>query len=386
MMSPASIPWIQLVSHAVPILFLCALATVILVADLWWREHDRTPLLGAAVIGCLFAAGFDRLTWMGGIVVLIAAALTICAAGAYLRERRLPMGEFLALFLYGVAGIWLMIATTNLLMIFIGLETLSLSAYVLAAFHRAERRSVEAGIKYFLLGSVAAAFLLFGIAFLYGGTGTTDLQAMAQVIGGTQGAMERVYSVIGAALILVGLGFKIAAVPFQFWTPDVYEGAPLPVTAFFATGVKAGAFLVLWRAAEALTTLGGPAWTSVVTVLAVATMTVGNCAALMQEDVKRMLAYSSIAHAGYALIGVLVMGGAPLLFYLTAYTVMTMGAFAVVIALGTEAKERTAIFAFAGLGSDRPWLAAAMTLFLLSLAGVPPTVGFFAKYYLFQAA
>lgn len=400
-----SINWLQLAGHAVPILFLFGLATILLMADLWWREHDRTPLTIAAVIGISFAGvlawvrwqgaataknvamlQFDRITWMGGIIILLSALLTIIPAASYLRHRRLPIGEFLALMLYGVVGMWVMIATTHLLMVFLGLETLSLAAYVLAGYHRTERRSIEAAMKYFLLGAVAAAFFLFGLAFIYGGTGTLDLMVIAQIIAGSQATIDRLYTVMGIAFLLVGIGFKIAAVPFQFWAPDVYEGAPLPVTAFFATGVKAGAFIVLWRVADSLAAMATVPWHEVIWGLAVLTMTIGNLAALVQDDVKRMLAYSSIAHAGYALVAIHVMGGASLLFYLVGYTIMTVGAFAAVTALGTETQERTALANFSGLGTRSPWLAAAFAVFLLSLAGVPPTVGFFAKYYLFQSA
>lgn len=400
-----SINWVDLASHAVPMIFLFGLATICLLADLWWREYDRTPITIVAVAGICFAAGlawvrwqeavspkgvamlyFDRITWMGGLILLLAALLTLIPAMGYLRDRRLPIGEFIALLLYGVVGMWLMIATTHLLMVFLGLETLSLAAYVLAGYHRSERRSIEASLKYFLLGAVAASFFLFGLAFLYGGTGALDLMVVSQIVTGAQTAINRLYTVIGVAFLLVGLSFKIAAVPFQFWVPDVYEGAPLPVTAFFATGVKAGAFIVLWRVADSLAPMAAVPWREVIWGLAVVTMTVGNLAALAQEDVKRMLAYSSIAHAGYALIAIQVMGGASLLLYLVAYTIMTIGAFVALMALGSESQERTALSHFTGLGSRRPWLAAAMAVFLLSLAGVPPTVGFFAKYYLFQSA
>lgn len=400
-----SIHWIDVAGHAVPILFLLGLATILLLADLWWREHDRSPLVAATVIGLLFTMGlawvrwgeavapkgvamlhFDRLTWMGGMIFLLAAILTVIPAMHYLRDRCLPIGEFVALLLFGVAGMWLMIATTHLLMIFLGLETLSLSAYVLAGYHRADRRSIEAGIKYFLLGAVAAAFFLFGLAFLYGGTGALDLMVIGQIANDATTPIARLYTMLGIALVIVGIGFKVAAVPFQFWTPDVYEGAPLPVTAFFATGVKAGAFIVFLRLAEGLSSVADLPWREVVWGLAVATMTMGNLAALAQEDMKRMLAYSSIAHAGYALIAIVTASGASLLFYLVAYTIMTIGAFVAIGALGTATQERTALSHVAGLGSRRPWLAAVLAVFLLSLAGVPPTVGFFAKYYLFQAA
>lgn len=396
---------LQLASEAVPILFLVGLATVILIADLWWREQTKAPLTAIVTLGLGFTmalawskwerAGlpraaallyFDRITWMGGLVVLAATLLAYVSAVSYVRARDLPIGEFSALLLYGAAGMWLMIATTHLLMVFLGLETLSLAAYVLAGFHRTERRSIEAAIKYFLLGAIAAAFLLFGLAFLYGGTASLDLLEIARVVGAGQLPLDRLYTMTGAAFLTIGLGFKIAAVPFQFWTPDVYEGAPLPVTAFFATGVKAGAFVVLLRVAQQLLPAMPVPWEGVLWFLAIATMTVGNLAALIQEDVKRMLAYSSIAHAGYALIAIGIVGAPSLFFYLIAYTVMTIGAFTVLIALSRETREETDLAVFTGLATRQPWLAAAMAVFLLSLAGVPPTIGFFAKYYLFQAA
>ncbi|MBI4366092.1 MAG: NADH-quinone oxidoreductase subunit N [Deltaproteobacteria bacterium] len=406
-----AMPLGDVVAHAMPLLFLAVVAMLLLVASCFWRPAGGGAERGAdvsvigAVLGCLIAGGlawvrfrgqevpqtamlfaFDRIGWLGGLFLLAATIPTLLLAGPYLRERRLPLPEFVALVLFGVVGMWTMILTTHLVMIFLGLETLSLAAYVLAGYHRAARPSIEAGVKYFLLGAIAAGFLLFGLAFLYGGTGSFDLRTIAQTVFAEITGFHRLYTLIGIALICVGLAFKIGAVPFQFWTPDVYTGAPLPVTIFFATAVKIGAFCVFWRVGEAVTPMLGGVWQQAMWGLAVATMLLGNLAALAQDDLKRMLAYSSIAHAGYALIALVIGHGASLFFYLAAYAIMTIGAFATLMALGSEGRERTTLADVAGLGTTHPRHAFVLALFLFSLAGIPPTVGFFAKYYLFQAA
>jgi NADH-quinone oxidoreductase subunit N len=405
-----NMPWQELADLAMPIMLLICLAIAVLGLDLIRKPMAKSGVVPLALCGTLLVMWlgvprwiaaetpqpmalwfFDRISWVGAMVVLGITALSILMAPTYLRNRNLPRGEYLALLLFGVVGLWVMMATHHLMMMFIGLETLSIGAYVLAAYHRNEDRSIEAGLKYLIIGAVASAFLLLGMAYLYGGTGTLDLLAY-QSFGGEDLPNSTLYVKIGAACLLAGFGFKLAAVPFQWWAPDVYAGAPLPVTAFFATAVKCGAFIALWRIVTALAPLTGVLWGEMFWWLAVATMTIGNLAALTQTDLKRMLAYSSIAHAGYALIALVVTASGEsgvvvsLLFYLIAYSLMTLGAFAVLIALGGHDHEATDLSAVSGLARRRPWLAAAFALFLLSLAGLPPTVGFFGKYYLFSMA
>ncbi len=408
------INWTQLTTQALPLFLLTGLAIIVLFIELFRKPEagvaGRSWALPVAVIGTVLVMWlvlprwleattsssialwyFDRIGWVGALIVLGATLFAMLLSSQYLRTRNLPRGEFLALMLFGAVGLWCMIATHHLIMVFIGIETLSLAAYVLAAYYRSQRTSIEAGIKYFLMGSVASAFLLFGLAFLYGGTGTLDLLEYKNLGTVALESANQLYTYIGIACVLIGFAFKIAAVPFQWWAPDVYTGAPLPVTAYFATAVKAGAFIALWRLVDALVGVTGANWHQLFWWIAVLTMSLGNLAALTQSDMKRMLAYSSIAHAGYALITlVIVERGGPvvitsLLFYLIAYALMTIGAFAVLIAM-SPTEERTLLDDVAGLASRRPGLAAVFAVCLLSLAGIPPTLGFFSKYYLFQTA
>ncbi len=277
-------------------------------------------------------------------------------------------------------------------MMFLGIETLSLAAYVLAAYQRTATRSIEAGLKYFILGAVASAFVLMGIAFVYGATGLIDLGGLRSVAFTNLTHTDQVFLLFGSASLLIGLAFKISAVPFHWWAPDVYQGATLPVTMFFATAVKAGAFIALWRVVDALQLLPTSTLLALFWWLAVLTIALGNLAALRQDDMKRMLAYSSIAHAGYAVVALCITAGGDsavithLLFYLIGYSIMTIGAFTVLIILSGGDKEHTKLKDVTGLAKRNPGLAAIYSLFLLSLAGVPPTIGFFAKYYVFQAA
>jgi NADH-quinone oxidoreductase subunit N len=266
---------------------------------------------------------------------------------------------------------------------------MSISIYVLAGIMRDDAKSVEAAFKYFLLGAFASAFLLYGIALIYASTGTLDLGGIGRVLAERAWISGLPILITGLALLIVGFGFKIALVPFHMWTPDVYEGAPTSITAFMATGVKAAGFAAFVRVfLYALPSLQ-PYWTEIMWILAVATMTVGNIIALSQSNIKRMLAYSSIAHAGYILVAFVAgnaLGQSSILFYLLAYVFMNIGAFTVVILLGKKGEENTLISDYAGLGLQHPLLAAAMAIFMFSLAGVPPMAGFMAKFYVFSAA
>jgi len=285
-------------------------------------------------------------------------------------------------------GHCVMVTANELIMIFIGLEISSISSYILAGYLRDDKRNNESALKYFLLGSFATAFLLYGISWAYGITGSTNLEAVRHAIE-TPGFDSFALAGVAAALIFVGLGFKISAAPFQVWAPDVYQGAPAPVSAFLSVGPKAAAFAVLLRVF--LTAFGPIAdrWTPLVWGCALATMCVGNLAAIKQTNIKRMLAYSSIAHAGYVLVAVTAhsdTGAAAAMFYLAAYALTNIGAFAVVTYFARKGEKYVAIEDFSGLAQRQPMMAAMMTIFLLSLIGVPLTGGFFGKFYIFKSA
>jgi NADH-quinone oxidoreductase subunit N len=326
--------------------------------------------------------------WLVGLV----AFLVILAADSYLERENLAAAEFYALILFATAGMGVLASAQELLTAFIGLEMSSISSYVLAGYRRDSVKSSESAVKYFLLGSFATAFFLYGIALVYGASGSTNLMQIASADPGSN--LLR----LGLALILVGLGFKVAAAPFQVWTPDVYEGAPTPVTALFAAGPKAATFALLLRI---FTTIHAATdfWFWAFWILAVVTMFVGNLGALVQTNVKRMLAYSSIAHAGYTLVAFAAVttmkldpetGAAPayaaVLFYLLGYSLVKVGAFTIVSEIGGQGERYLTLDDFAGLGTRQPFAAAAMTLFLLSLLGMPITAGFFGKFYVFKAA
>ncbi len=330
----------------------------------------------------------DRYRLFANWVLLGGAALSLVVAIPYVAQQRLREGEFHALFLFAVVGMMFMASSRDLMLIFLGLELMSIGMYALVGFNRRDRRSAEAGLKYFLLGAFASAFLLFGIALVYGATGSVNVAVIAESV--SAGSAIHAFLVPGVALLVIGFGFKVAAVPFHMWAPDVYEGAPTPVTAFMAAAVKAAAFIAFARVFIVGLHDVYPQWWAMLWWLAAVTMVVGNVIALVQSDVKRMLAYSSVAHAGYLLVALVVANGtavAALMFYLLIYTVMTVGAFAVVISvasLGPRADSR--IERFRGLGSKRPMLCVLMTVLLLSLAGFPGTAGFIAKYQLLLGA
>jgi len=323
------------------------------------------------------------------LIFASAAALSILIALSYLGDRGLQRGEYYALLLFSTAGMMLMAAATDLMVVFLGLEIMSIALYVLAAFNRQRLGSGEAGMKYFILGAFATAFFLYGVALIYGATGSTNLNQIGLWFAANATGNDPI-ALVGLALLLVGFAFKIAAVPFQWWTPDVYHGAPTSVTAFMSVGAKAAGFAALIRVL--MVSFGSVFtvdWQIVVAALAVLTMTVGNIAALAQKDIKRMLAYSSIAHAGYILVGVApgsMDGVKAVLFYLLAYTFMNIGAFAVVAVLERRSAIGSNISDYAGLASRKPVLALVMLLFMFSLTGIPPFIGFWGKLYVFWAA
>jgi len=316
------------------------------------------------------------------------AALAVLLSWDYVRRTRIDHGEYWALLLCATLGMIVMAASNDLITIFLGLELMSLALYVLVGFRRTRLESNEAALKYFLLGAFASAFLLYGIALLYGATGTTNLTRMAAFLADSP-LLSNPLLIVGRLLVLVGLGFKIAAVPFHMWTPDAYEGAPTTVTGYMSAGAKAAGFAALLRVAQlALPDLQSD-WRPVLTWIAILTMTVGNVAALLQNNLKRMLAYSSIAHAGYVLVAVIAGGadgGSAAMFYLAVYSLMNLGAFGILALLGRGTEERVLVSDLAGFGFRQPLLGLAMAVFMLSLGGIPPTAGFMGKVYVFSVA
>jgi NADH-quinone oxidoreductase subunit N len=356
-----------------------------LAAALWAAvvaQSDPGPAFQGMVIVDGFATFFR-------VLVIVVGILAVLISFEYLKRERAESGEYYALILFSVAGQCLMAVANELIMIFIGLEISSIATYVLAGYLRDDKRNNESAVKYFLLGSFATAFLLYGIAWIYGSTGTTDLAEIRRVLAAPEIAPAGIAVGAAAALILVGLFFKVSAAPFQIWAPDVYQGAPAPVTAFMSAGPKAAAFAVFLRIFMTAFQPAASRWVSIVWVAALATMVVGNFAALAQANLKRLLAYSSIAHAGYVLVAVAAhseTGVQAVMFYLAAYAFMNVGAFAVVSHLAREGERYVAVDDLAGLGSRQPVTAALLTVFLLSLIGVPLTGGFFGKFYVFKAA
>ncbi|MGH9022433.1 MAG: NADH-quinone oxidoreductase subunit N, partial [Acidimicrobiia bacterium] len=324
----------------------------------------------------------DRFAVLARVAILVACSLSILISEGYARREGFDRPEYVALLLLSSSGMLLMTSANDLVMVFLALEVLSIALYVLSAFDRRRRESEEAGIKYFVLGAFSSAVLLYGIALVYGATGTTSLPGIASFLARTV-VLEDGLLLAGLALLFVGLGFKVAVVPFHTWTPDVYQGAPSPVTGFMAAGAKAAGFAALIRVLVGAFEAYRLDWELPVQIIAVATLLVGSVLAVVQEDVKRMLAYSSISHAGYVLIGVVVAGGAGIaaaLFYLLSYAFLVIGSFAVVSVVAGRGDARHRLSDYRGLGKRRPALAAALTLFLLAQAGVPLTSGFVAKF------
>lgn len=321
------------------------------------------------------------------LIFLLGTALTLLISIKYVEDERVQHGEYFVLILFATLGMMIMAGGTELMTLFIGLELMSISLYALAGFTRSRLVSNEAAMKYFLLGSFATGFLLYGMALLYGATGTTYLMGISNFI--VNNHVKTPMLIVGMALLVIGFGFKIAAVPFHMWAPDVYQGAPSPITAFMSAGPKAAAFAAFVRIfMEALPGLHDE-WVTLIWILAALTMTVGNVIALVQDNIKRMLAYSSIAHAGYVLVAFLSageLGISSIMYYMLAYTLMNIGAFAIISVMGGAGEERVCVADYNGLGYSHPIAALAMSLFLFSLAGIPPTAGFMGKFYIFSAA
>ncbi|HEY2018696.1 MAG TPA: NADH-quinone oxidoreductase subunit N [Bryobacteraceae bacterium] len=356
-----------------------------LVAALGGSVYAFTTQQGPAFGGMLMVDGFATFF---RVLVIGVGILTILPSYRFLETQDAETSEYHALLLFSIAGQCLMAASNDLIMVFIGLEVSSISSYVLAGYLRDDKRANESALKYFLLGSFATAFFLYGVALIYGATGTLNLSAVRSAVAG-QNAPDPIIIAVAAALMFVGLGFKVSAAPFQLWAPDVYQGAPTPITGFFSAGPKAAAFAVFLRIFMTAFDPVTNNWWPLVWGSALLSMTIGNFAALLQSNIKRMLAYSSIAHAGYVLVALTAhsdIGTAAAMFYLAAYAFMNLGAFAVVSHLSGKGERYQNVDDFAGLAQKQPLTAAMLTIFMLSLIGVPLTGGFFGKFYIFKAA
>jgi NADH-quinone oxidoreductase subunit N len=398
-----------------PLLLLVAAGLSIMMVDAFSKDRSGLALItamslfaAAAVAGAIAVRGdivapeqiarylaVDKLGLFFDVVICFGAGLSALLAGGYLKEHGLERGEFYVLLIFTAFGAMVLARAVDLLSIFLGLETMSLGAYALVAYRRTSARAVEGAVKYFLLGSFTAAILLFGSALLYGATAHTDLAGIQEAV--SSGAADPVLTIIALAMILVSLAFKVGAVPFHMWVPDSYEGAVTPVTTFMSVAVKAAAFAVLVRVLAG--TFGDEVsmdpftgWTPVIVLLAVVTMVWGNLAALVQSSVKRMLAYSSVAHAGYVLVGLAAtyevgpIAVSAVLYYVAAYTVSNVLAFGSLILIGSKGKEAVSYEDLAGAGRRHPAAAVPFVIGVLSLLGMPPTAGFFGKYYVFSAA
>lgn len=391
-----------------PVLVLAGFGMIVLMVDIFSSRKmgEKNFLAYLSLIGVVIAAfvsrsftgttlfsfygvyTIDNYALFFQFVFLLCAGLTILISKNYIQRENINHGEYYTLILFSTIGMILMASGADLLNIFIGLEIMSISIYILVGMKRTRLTSNEASLKYFLLGAFSTGFLLYGIAMVYGATGTINLRQIAVFLAGKGGAVDPLL-LAGMGLIIVGLGFKVASVPFHAWVPDVYEGAPTAITAFMAVGPKAAGFAALMRIFFTAFSQAHHDWEKAIWVLAVLTMTTGNIIALAQTNIKRMLAYSSIAHAGYLLIALVAannMSVSAVLFYLLAYLFMNIGAFAVVIVVSQKEDSFLKISDFNGLAFKHPRLAIAMTLFLLSMAGVPPTAGFVGKFYIFSSA
>ena len=413
---PGDLGWIS------PYLILVLVGLLLVLAEAFFKGKDRTALVGLAVAGSLASAIAsivlyrqlgageshlvftdgkggamlvgDRLGYVLSALFAVTTALTALISPAHQREHDWEVGEYYGVLLLSASGLVMLAQAVNLVTIFLGIETMSIGVYVMTAMRRSSRRGNEAAMKYFLIGAFATGFLMYGMALLYGASGTLSLVKMQTTLATTANPG---LVIAGAFLLVVAFGFKVAAVPFHMWAPDAYEGAPTPVTAFMAAAVKSAAIAAMIRLFGIA--LGGDVlpfgtlgWASPLVVIAAITITIGNITAVRQDNIKRMLAYSSISHAGVLLVGLCALGlGSPtgesaIVYYLIAYTVTTMGAFAIVAFVGSKGRERLLVDDWAGLGTQHPGVALAMTICLLSLGGIPPTGGFFGKFYIFKSA
>ena len=387
-----------------PLLIIVFAALLVLILEVFIKKENRNYLAYVSLfflIICGIICGkfwdkdysyfdgylfLDNFSIFLSFIIIITTFFVILLSMKYIFLQDVNYGEFYSLLLFALSGMMIMISSGDFLVIFLGLEVLSISSYALAGLRRKDEKSSEAAIKYFLLGSFSSAFFIYGLALLYGASHSTEISSIIDYFKSETSLS--LMALIGLGLVIIGFGFKIAVVPFHMWTPDVYEGAPTPITAFFSVGPKAAGFAVLlrifypyWKVA-----LDSQAIFWLLSIISVLTMVVGNFVALRQTNVKRILAYSSIAHAGYLLIAILAQDNTSLVFYLTVYLFMNIGAFAAVIALGKKDKEYLELEDYAGIGFKYPWIGATFAIFLFSLAGFPPTGGFLAKFYVFVGA
>jgi NADH-quinone oxidoreductase subunit N len=410
---------IEYLGYLAPYLILAITGMVLVLAEAFYRGEDRAALATLAAAGSFLSAIVSAVMYrqldtaaggkvllMGGMLVVdhtgyVLAALFAVTTGftalitpAHQREHDWQIGEYYGVMLLSASGMVMLAHAANLVTVFLGIETMSIGVYVMCAMRRKSRRGNEAAMKYFLIGAFSTGFLMYGMALLYGAAGTTKLAEMATLLAQTKNPG---LVVAGAFLLVIAFGFKVAAVPFHMWAPDAYEGAPTPVTAFMAAAVKAAAVAAMIRVFG--TALGGDivprgtlGWAAPFAMIAALTITIGNITAVRQDNIKRMLAYSSISHAGVLLVGICALGlgaqsaNASLVYYLISYSFTTLGAFAIVAYVGSHNRERLLIDDWAGLGAQRPGVALAMTVLLLSFGGIPPTGGFFGKFYIFKAA
>jgi len=389
----------------IPILCVTLAGLVVLLAEAFRGRDEKMPIGGLAIIGLLGAGIASILLWdrntesfgavtadnfalFVNLVLVVVGILTVVFSADTVERDRLPAGEYYATLLFAIVGMMLMGQATDLLVIFLALETMSIAVYVLTGIRRDQVQSTEAAFKYFLLGAFASSFFLYGVAFLYGVTGTTNIDELSTRIA-AQSMSGNPMILLGIGLLIVGFGFKIAAVPFHMWSPDAYEGAPAVITGFMSTGVKAAAMAAFVRVfLKGLDPMIAD-WAPVLWWIAAATMIIGTVVGVAQTSLKRMLAYSSIAHGGYLLAGLVAgneVGKAAILFYLAAYALTNLGAFGVIALLGNRERANDDLRDYAGLWHSHPALATLMTFFLLSLGGFPPTAGFIAKWYIFSAA
>ena len=400
-LAPESIDLIALA----PVIVLSVFAMMVLIVDLF-GGRNKTLLVFISLVGLLMTAisafaknpipaySFndsyivDHLSLFFICIFTISSALAILLSVEYNEREGIRAGEYYALILFCTVGMILLASSTDMIMIFLGIEIVSICLYVLAGIRRGNLASNEAALKYFLLGAFATGFLLYGMTLVYGSTGSTNLFEIADFVKNPE-AQSNPLLLMGLVLLIIGFGFKVASVPFHMWAPDVYQGAPTPVTAFMAVGPKAAAFAAFFRVfAEAFPEMA-PSWEVLLSSIAVLSMFFGNLGAIMQTNIKRMLAFSSISHAGYILMAVIAknsLGASSLLFYMLAYAFTTFGIFGIIILLGRKGEENLEIENYSGLAYKHPIIALSMTVFLLSLGGLPPFAGFIAKFYIFSAA
>ena len=400
-LAPESIDLIALA----PVLVLSVFAMLVLVLDLW-GGRNKSLLVFTSLVGLLMTAisafakhpipaySFndsyivDHMSLFFICIFTISSALAILLSVEYNEREGIRAGEYYALILFCTVGMILLASSTDMIMIFLGIEIVSICLYVLAGIRRNDHRSNEAALKYFLLGAFATGFLLYGMTLVYGSTGSTNLFKIAEFVQNPS-AQSSPLLLMGLVLLVIGFGFKVASAPFHMWAPDVYQGAPTPVTAFMAVGPKAAAFAAFFRVfAEAFPAMSS-SWEILLSIIAVLSMIVGNLGAIMQTNIKRMLAFSSVSHAGYILMAVIAkssLGSSSMLFYMLTYAFMTFGVFGIIIILGRKGEENLEIQHYSGLAYKHPVIALSMTIFLLSLGGLPPFAGFVAKFYLFSAA